>query len=394
MLFVLAAASLTILLMGFVFLPALRGRKAEAVADEHAFDLTVYKQQLRELEADIERGAIPAAEADYARAEMGRRLLAAQDAVDASQNAAGKARQAGAPVLAAAAVFAPLATILVYTMTGSPGMDSQPLATRVAEMREQVAARDLQDMQITELVARAEAHLNQNPDDGRGWDVLAPMYLRLGRAADARNAFERSIAIQGESAARRSGLGQAYYMLAGGLVDANARVEFVRALEIDAGESRARFFMALAAAQSGDEAGALRAWQALVGDPNAAPEWQAAAAEGLRRFGAPATAATPGSPAPQLDAETMRDAEEMSAEDRSEMIAGMVAQLDAKLRDNPDDLAGWQRLIRSYLVLGRETDAREALERALAAFAQDEAKRDAVAQFAATLGLASGGEGQ
>lgn len=386
MLFTVFAASLTILLLAVVFWPAIRTSKPADTADEHEFDVAIYKDQLRELDADIARGVINPAEADYARAEIGRRLIAAGEAVEAEHKAAGKAARAGAPVLIAAAVFAPLAAVIIYSMTGSPGMEAQPLALRIEERQREMAAQTLQGMDINELVSRAEAHLNANPDDGRGWDVLAPMYLRLGRAADARQAFERSIALQGENANRRSGLGQAYYMLAEGLVDVNARAEFERALELDTGDSRSRFFLALGAAQAGDEAGAIRAWQAMMNDSGAAPEWQAAAAEGLRRFGAEPAQAT----APQLDEETMRNAEQMSSEDRQDMILGMIAQLDERLRGNPDDVAGWQRLIRSYAVLGRKDEAEDALSRALDAFAGDATKHAEIAEFAAALGLSSG----
>ncbi|WP_370322788.1 c-type cytochrome biogenesis protein CcmI [Oricola sp.] len=388
MLFILVAASLTILLLGIVFWPAIRRKTADVAPEEHAFDLTIYKDQLRELDADLERGAIEPAEADYARAEIGRRLLAAQEAADAEAAESGKDRMTGGPVLAAAAVFAPLAAALIYSMTGSPGMDAQPLAARVDEIRQQQAAQTLQGMDVEELVSRAEAHLAQNPNDGRGWDVLAPMYLRLGRPQEARQAFERAIALQGEDAKRRSGLGQAYYMLAG-TVDVNARAEFQRALELDAGDSRSRFFLALAAAEAGNVDGAVQGWQAMLEPGAAAPEWQAAAAEGVRRYGEASMAA-----APQLDEETVRDVQGMNAEDRNAMILGMISQLDERLRDNPDDIAGWQRLIRSYVVLGRRADAEEALSRASEAFASDAEKRDTIVNFAAALGISSGGSVQ
>lgn len=390
MLFTVFAATLTTLMLAIAFWPAIRASKTADTADEHEFDVAIYKDQLRELDADIERGVIAPAEADYARAEIGRRLIAAGDAAEAEHRAAGKAARAGVPVLIAAAVFAPLAAAIVYSITGSPGLEAQPLALRIEERQREMASQTLQGMDIDELVSRAEAHLNANPGDVRGWDVLAPMYLRLGRAADARNAFERAIALGGETVARRSGLGQAYYMLSDGVVDMNARAEFDRALQLDAGDSRSRFFLALAAAQSGDQAGAIRAWQAMVGDSGTTGQWQAAAAEGLRRYGADNVATAPEATAPRLDEETMRDAEQMNAEDRQDMILGMIGRLDERLRSNPDDVAGWQRLIRSYAVLGRRDDAEDALSRALQAFAGDTTKRAEISEFASALGLSAG----
>jgi len=391
MLFVILAVSLTLLLLGIVFLPVLRAEKTESDPDEHAFDLTIYKDQLRELDADIERGAIAPAQAEYARAEIGRRLIAAQEAVNVEASGKKALPSGGRAFVVASALFAPLAAALVYSMTGSPGMEAQPLAARVDEIRQQAASQSLQGMDIGELVARAEAHLETNPEDGRGWDVLAPMYLRLGRAADARNAFERAIALQGETAARRSGLGQAYYMLAGS-VDIDARAEFERAVALDSGDSRARFFLALASAEAGNVAEAVKNWQSMLETGAAAPEWQAAAQEGLRRYGGEMLASAPGSAAPQLDEETVRDVQAMDAEDRNEMIAGMIAQLDARLREQPDDVSGWQRLIRSYVVLGRKADAEDALARAASAFSEEDAKRGQIVEFAEALGISLPGD--
>jgi cytochrome c-type biogenesis protein CcmH len=394
MAFVIFAALLTVLMLLIVFWPALRGAGNEKRADEHDFDLTLYKDQLRELDADIERGTIAPGQAEYARAEIGRRLLAAEEAASAEHGAAAKSlTAAGIPVLAGAALFIPLAALIVYTATGSPGMDAQPLAARIEAQRQQMAQQTIQGLEVEELIKRAEAHLSENPNDGRGWDVLAPMYLRMGRPAEAQNAYQRAMVILGETAARQSGLGQANYMLADGNVDDAARIAFERAVALDARDSRARFFLALSSAQRGNVEGAVEGWKTLSGDNRAAPEWRAAADEGLRRYGGDVIAAAPvapGASAPALDEETVRDVQAMDPEDRQAMISGMIASLDARLREAPDDLPGWQRLIRSYTVLGQKDEAEAAFGRALEAFAGDDEKHAQITEFAAALGISSG----
>jgi cytochrome c-type biogenesis protein CcmH len=387
MLFYLSAAFLTILMLCIACWPMLRQRSAPAGADDHLYDLTIYKDQLRELEKDVERGAIEPAEADYARAEIGRRILAAEDAVEAGE---GTTSHNATPLIIAAIVFVPLATGALYTGLGSPGLPAEPLALRLEEQRRQTAAQTIQGLSVEELVSRAEAQLQNNPDDGRGWEVLAPMYLRLGRPGDARLAFERAIELLGDSAARRSGLGQAYYMLSGGAVSVEAKAAFEAALALDGNEPRARFFLALDKAQTGSVDGAVSDWRAMTEDTVTPPEWKAAAAEGLRRYDAQQVANAPQASAPALDEETMREAESMSAEDRMAMIGSMIEQLDQRLRDEPDDLAGWQRLIRSYSVLGRSEEAQSAVARAMAAFKDNEARRGEIAEFAAALGIEAG----
>lgn len=389
MIFALLSALLTIVMLAIVLWPAVRGRMPGQTAADHAFDVTLYKDQMREVDADFERGVIDAEQAEYARAEIGRRLLAAEEAAKKEQAAPALAAGAGRVVLVAA-LFVPASAAVLYSMTGSPGMPAQPLSARLEERDSQMAQSGLSNLSVEELIERAETHLQTNPEDGRGWEVLGPMYLRMGRAKDAQTAFEQAIKLNGDSAARRSGLGQAEYMLANGEMSAAAREAFGKALEMEPGDSRARFFMALADVHDGNVEQALARWNDLVSDETARPEWRAAASEGLSRYGEPQVASAPQASAPALDAETMRNAESMSAGDRQEMISGMVAQLDARLRENPDDLPGWQRLIRSYTVLGKQDEAQAAAGRAFAAFESDEAKKNQIAGFAAALGLSVG----
>lgn len=389
MIFYVSAAILTIAMLIVALAPALRARPVGAARDEHLYDLTLYKEQMRELDADVARGAVDAEQAEYARAEIGRRILAAEDAMRSSKR---ETAWKGRGLTVALMLFVPVAAALLYGGFGTPGMEAQPLAARIEEERaRQAAAQTEQGLEISRLVKQAEDQLALTPDDGRGWAVLAPMYLRLGRPSDARNAYERAINLLGETADRQSGLAQAHYMLANGSMSPAARAAVARALELDPTDSRARFFATLGFAQSGRMNDAVKGWRELAADAGAAPEWRAAAAEGLRQFDtAVAAAPSPDIAAPALDEETVREGQAMEAEDRQAMIASMVERLDAKLRENPDDIAGWQRLIRSYAVLGRIADADAAIVRATEAFAEDAAKREQISEFAAALGLTTG----
>jgi cytochrome c-type biogenesis protein CcmH len=113
--------------------------------------------------------------------------------------------------------------------------------------------------------------------------------------------------------------------------------------------------------------------------------WRAAVEAAIAETGKQSTAANnTAGPTPQdVDA-----ASSMSAQDRSAMIETMVVSLDEKLRQNPHDEEGWARLVRSYLVLAKPDQARDALNRGVAAFGpeSDEAKK--LVTFAASLGLA------
>jgi cytochrome c-type biogenesis protein CcmH len=376
MLFWVIAALLTLGASLAVLVP-LSGRPAARVA-AGSHDLEVYRDQLAELDRDAERGLIQPAEAGEARTEIARRILKADKSV-AEAAAKSRAESRSMRAIGMAAVLAvPLVSWGIYVATGSPDLPAQPLAARLE--------KNPADSTVDELVGRAEAHLAANPDDGRGWDVLAPIYLRLGRFPEAVTAYGNAIRLDGASGVRESGLGEALAAASGGMITADAQAAFARALELEPGQPKAAFFLASAQAQEGRIEEAVAAWRAMLATLPQDSPWRGAVeqaiAEGDRRL-----AAADGDPAPGPTQDEVDAAAEMSAEDRNDMIETMVAGLDAKLRQNPRDLEGWARLVRSYQVLGRTDDARDALQRGIAAFGENSAESKRLAETAATLGL-------
>ena len=164
-----------------------------------------------------------------------------------------------ARLVATAAVLAvPLVSWGLYSQLGSPDLPSQPLSERLA--------KNPADSSVDELVARAEAHLAANPSDGRGWDVLAPVYLRMQRFSDAATAYRNAIRLDGDSAARQAGLGEAIANAAGGIVSADAQDGFRGGVEARSGQCRRpRFYLAMALAQEGRAEEAVAAWQKMLG---------------------------------------------------------------------------------------------------------------------------------
>ncbi|WP_157015096.1 c-type cytochrome biogenesis protein CcmI [Mesorhizobium xinjiangense] len=366
--FLTAAASLAVLL-------PLASRRGElAGATEH--DLEVYKDQLAELERDAARGLIGGEEAEQAKAEIGRRILRIAGGTQAVDGVQGARRTR---VIAAAAVLAvPLLSWGLYAVLGSPDLADQPLQARMS--------KDPSDSTADELVRRAEEHLRANPSDGRGWDVLAPIYLRMNRPAESVTAYRNAMRLLGATARRESGLGEALVADAGGVVTAEAAEAFERALQHDRADPKSRFFLASAMAQEGRLDEAADAWRRLARDMPQDSPWQGVVAAALEQAGEMTAAQDETMPGPTR--EDIEAASDLDVEGRAEMIEGMVARLDARLRENPADLEGWQRLVRSYLVLGRKDDALAALERGIAALgAEGGDAAETLRNFAAQQGL-------
>lgn len=371
MLFWIVAALLTLGACLVVLLPAMR-RPAAAAADTD-FDLEVYQDQLSELEKDVVRGTIQGAEAEQARVEISRRIL----------KLAGGKRDGGGPrtahagrIVATLAVLAvPVASWGIYAATGSPHLPGQPLQARLE-------ANPEEDPIVT-LVARAEAHLAASPEDGRGWDVLAPIYHRMGRYGDASIAYGNAVRLLGASAAREAGLGEALAGAAGGMITADAQAAFERALAIEPKNPKARFLLATALAQEGKAAEAAHAWRAMEADLPAESPWRGAVAQALA-----SVEEQPAMPGPSVD--EMEAAGSMADNDRSQMIEDMVAGLDTRLRANPQDPEGWQRLLHSYVVLGRREDAGDALARGLEALGRGSEAGEQLVLFAEERGVRLG----
>jgi cytochrome c-type biogenesis protein CcmH len=240
---------------------------------------------------------------------------------------------------------------------------------------------------MDELVARAERHLASVPSDVRGWDVLAPIYVRMSRFSDAANAYRTAIRLGGSNAAREAGLGEALAAEQGGMISADAAAAFEKALAIDPKDAKARFFLATAQAQHGKTDEAAGNWRAMLNDLPPDSPWRSAVEQALAAL-ADGSSAPPASGTSGPTRDQVAAADSMSAGDRAAMIEGMVARLDDELRKNPTDPEGWRRLVRSYVVLGRKTEAQDALKRGVAALGADSAAARELDRFAASLGLA------
>ena len=341
------------------FWPLLRppsSAKADPAANEAAF----YKAQLEEIKRDVERGLLPQGEAESARAEAARRLIATAPGDLEQPPPTRRYRLAAAALIA---VGLPAIAFPLYARLGQPAMPDEPLASR------RVAPQT--DGSIEAAVAAVEARLIAKPDDGRGWAVIAPVYMRLERYADAAHAYAEALRLLGEDPLRRSAYGEALVAVGGGVVTDEARQAFDRALAEQPGQPQARFYVALAAEQDGKKADAIRDYDSLLADTPPEAPWRSVVNARL--------AALKGAPAPA----------EGSAipEAQRPMIEGMVSRLATRLASNGGSIDEWSRLIRAYAVLHEGDKAKAALADAHKALASDANAVASLDALARDLGL-------
>ena len=341
-------------------------------------EVAVYRDQLDEIARDRAAGLIGEQEADAARIEVSRRLIAASEAPNAdaaTDPAASLWRRRAAAIVGLLAL--PAGATALYLALGSPQLPGQPLAARLedAHPKDSIAA----------MISQVEAHLERNPDDARGYEVLAPVYMRLGRFDAAVKARRKLIALKGDDADREADLGEALTAQANGVVTQEAKAAFDRAAKLDANEVKAQFFLGLAAEQDGDKGRAATIWQAMLTKAPPGAAWADTVREALTRIGAappPVASAAPGPDAAQVAA-----AAQMSDSDRNAMIRGMVERLAGKLKRDGGDIEGWQRLLRAYVVLGERDKAVAAAADARRALAGEAGKLRQIEDVIKSLGL-------
>ncbi|TMJ58918.1 MAG: c-type cytochrome biogenesis protein CcmI [Alphaproteobacteria bacterium] len=345
-------------------------------------DVAVYRDQLGEIDRDEAASLIGGVEAEAARVEVSRRLIAAVEATKAATAVATPVPAASyrRATLAGAIILLPLGAAITYLSLGSPNL--VPVSMNAAQPVPPA---------IEDTVARVETYLQNNPKDGRGWEVLAPVYLRLGRFNDAVVARRNAVEIFGPDAARLADLGEAIVMASSGVVTPEAKSLFERASAANPEDVMAQYYLGLSAKQEGRRDEAVKRWTALVSSAREGAEWLPLVKNALARIDEkePSFIAPPNSDAasPAPNASQVTAAAQMAPAERNQMIEGMVARLAQRMAENGSDVDGWLRLIKAYSVLGEREKALSAAANARSALAGDNDNLRRIGELAKELGL-------
>jgi cytochrome c-type biogenesis protein CcmH len=399
-------------------------RRLDSPREEAAGDVAVYRDQLQEIESDLQDGRIDDAQAETARIEIRRRILAASQPPRAAMPAL-SGRERSFAFVGSTGILV-LGSVMLYAVTGNPELAATgavqrgtaalppqhpPLEGFASADQARASGDEGPSSQanlptVEEMMQRLAARLARNPDDIEGWRTLGWSYLNIGLFTQAEEAYAKAIALDPGNTEFRGGRIEALVGVAGGTVTADAKTAIAETLKRDPTDIRARYFDGLAREQEGDKAAALAEWTELLkegsADERSRQSWASdlrnkvsalrrdmgldggVAADVPRLTGAGRQTAQAALPAPHAtgNGPSPRDvqaAEAMPAADRTAMIRGMVDGLASRLERSPRDADGWIRLIRSRIVLGESELARQALARGLAVFADDAPEHDRIA---------------
>lgn len=342
-------AVLTAAALAAVLWPLMAGSRTTQRRVDH--DVAVYQAQLKEIDADLERGQINSEDAELARAEIGRRLIQVAEVGTVSTAGATASEGPFARIVAVAVlILVPATAVGLYLAVGAPSQSDQPLAARLQ--------KDAPANRVDVLIAQVEMRLRQVPDDGEGWELIAPVYFKVGRYTDASDAYLRANRLLGESPERLEGLGESLAMANNGMVDARARQVFESALTLDRLRVKPRLWLALAKEQEGKNDAALADYRDLQKSLNGPSALAGVVAGRIAELEAKSGGGAVGKGPSAADVEA---AGSLTDDQRKAMIEGMVSQLAERLKTDGKDLDGWMRLTRSYVVLGNKVQAMASL---------------------------------
>lgn len=380
--FWLLCALLTLVVAAAIAAPLMRARDADTPSAA-SYDLRVYRDQLREVERDLERGVIGEDEAGRLRNEIGRKVLETDRKLTETAPSRRGGKMAGAVVTLAVLLAG---AVGLYLYQGAPDAPDLPLSTRIANAERAYDNRPNQaeaeaaapepdkpevDQEYVTLVEQLREAVARTPDDPQGLTLLATNEMRLGNMIAAREAQQRLVELRGDQASASELMRLSALMIeaAGGIITPEAEELLARALQKDRSLPQGRYLLGLLQLQNGRPDRAFPIWRQLLEEgPYDAP-WNAPIRASIRDLAWLAGQPDYAPPAPETtgmpelsgpDADAIADAEDMTAGERQEMIEGMVAGLESRLATQGGSPEEWARLIGSLAVL-EQTDRAHAI---------------------------------
>lgn len=390
---------------GVLGLTLLRGRVGDA--PPAAYDLQVYRDQLKEVERDLARGIIGKNDAERVRIEVSRRVLAADAKLREHDETGGQS--SGASWVMAALMVAGLAggSVALYMRLGVPGYPDLPLEARIAASDEERASRLDQDQaeakfpapdfaaqaspEFLELMDQLRKTIEARPEDLRGLQLLARNEARLGNLTAAHAAQARIITVKGSEATAQDYARLAELMIGAvkGYVSKDAEAALSKALRLNPSEPTARYYRGLYLLQVDRPDAAFHIWETLLRESRPDAPWVAPIRDHLeevaKRAGVNYELPPLETPGPSVD--DIEAASAMSDAERQEMIRGMVARLSERLATEGGSADEWARLISAQGVLGETEQARRIWVEAQQVFAGNETALSTLNAAANSAGL-------
>jgi cytochrome c-type biogenesis protein CcmH len=282
--FIIVAALMVATALAWVLWPLLRPSNRTSV-ERRMVNLSVYKDQFADLEADRARGSISQDNYTEAKAELERRMLEEAGTEKGAPVAAPVGGIKTALVIGAAI---PLVAGLLYAKLGAPDAFS-PLATAPKDQHQ------LSGAQVDEMTAKLAARLEKEPDNVDGWVMLARTYYQQRKFPEAAQAYEKLIKLLPNEADLYADYADALAMAQGRRLGGKPMELVNKALELDPNQWKALAMAGTEAFDRKDYKGAITYWERLkakAGDEPIGKQIQASIDEARQLAGMPPSAPT------------------------------------------------------------------------------------------------------
>lgn len=402
MLFWIIAALIALIITLFLGTALLRAGAAHSSAA--AYDLQVYRDQLKDVDKDLARGVIAPEDADRTRTEISRRILATDAKLQQSKTDGAQPKAATKAMVALVGLTLVGGSLLGYQRFGTPGYEDQPLKERYAAAQNSLETRPSQSQQeaalppsdlpqpepeFQALMQELRNKVANRPTDLQGHVLLARNEATLGNFQAAYQAQQTVIALKGDQAQAADHIQLASLMInaAQGYVSPEAETALRAALNQDPANGLARFHLGRIPLQNGRPDMTFRIWRDLLEEgPESAP-WIAPIRANIDDLawlaGVNYTAPAPRGPS----ADDIAAAQDLSAEDQANMIQGMVTNLSDRLATEGGTPAEWAQLIMAYGVLNAPEQAQAILSEARTVFAGNSTAQEILNTAAQRAGL-------
>lgn len=264
--FWMAVGLLSLIALGFLLIPVLRGQRALPEQDRTALNVALYQERLAQLEGQHEEGMLSAAQMQSGQAEAARELLA-----DTEGDGPRRAERAGKRLPLLAAVLVPLAGVALYLHLGAS--DKVELTRQFAQPPTSLA----------DMTLRLERTVQAQPEAAESWYFLARSYMAQERPADAAHAFERAVAVAGRQPELLGQWAQALYFAGDKSFTPQVRALTDEALKDDPKEVTSLGLLGIAAFETERYQAAVDYWTRLLAALPAQDSSRSALQSGIAR---------------------------------------------------------------------------------------------------------------
>ncbi|PCI38599.1 MAG: c-type cytochrome biogenesis protein CcmI [Rhodospirillaceae bacterium] len=353
----ISAGILTVLSLLSLLAPMLKQSKAVVAPARGDFDLTVYKDQLVEIDKDLERGVLSADQATSARTEIERRMLAIATEADVVL----KNTPLPKWMVMMIVVMIPAGAFAMYMSLGEPTIKDYPIATREQPKDGDVNTRIAQ---LQKMIDNIKTQIEEDPTNPNNWARLAQARQMIGNSQGSILAYKKLVSLTNRNPEALMALAEAMFVDADDVVTPAAAALFKEAKIAMPGNPMTYYYLAIERQVVGDDQGAMDEYAGLLSISPSNGEWVPNIQDRMKALAKKSGLSVPAVkmmapmqakldvPASGPTQEQIQDAQSMSGTDQNAMIQSMVTRLADKLKDNPDDLEGWKRLANAYKVLG------------------------------------------